>query len=390
MKIERREFLKQSALALGTLALGPVVWRNNSYADDAVRNTNGTAPKQGTKLAAAQGAKQTVYFFENFRNYGTKAPTVVDDSGISLYNEAIFDRKAAIDVNLSQASLVLREYSPANPPANLLDYDVLFQFRLQENNGKLGNFQLRLHSTQKGKTGDVIVGISSDEIKISSDGLNPAVTGGAKLPFTIEKYQWHQAALTVRNGELTVFIDNDRELKAVAQAKMLGLSSAGINFYGFQGSPFSLTDIMLRAPAPLPNNAIANIMPAPFTVNEADFKRGITQSVAVNDIFGATIRTGLEQNAVKLTINNNDGTSRDVTFTVLPSPEKRPDAIIHITGLSDAKPTLDYYIRPFLRRYQSDYSFTDTYHDIVRDWDSLPKASEHPLKVELRRTAPGA
>ena len=54
------------------------------------------------------------------------------------------------------------------------------------------------------------------------------------------------------------------------------------------------------------------------------------------------------------------------------------------------KGTLDIYIRPLMRRYRTSYSVTDTYNDIVRDRDLLPRASEHPLQIELRRTGFGA
>ena len=50
---------------------------------------------------------------------------------------------------------------------------------------------------------------------------------------------------------------------------------------------------------------------------------------------------------------------------------------------------MSYYIRPMLRRYHTSYSFTDTYHDIIRDWELLPKASEYPVKVECQRTEKG-
>jgi hypothetical protein len=366
---------------------------------------DGPAEAQNTAhVAVSTGAAKT-YFEEDFKNYGTTAPTLVDDAGISLGNDPIWSQSAEANISLSKPSLVLKEYSPSALPATLKNYDVLFKFRLRDRDGVLGRFDARLRLLQNGKAGDAIVGLSADEIKISSEGLNPSINGGAKLPFALEKNVWHEAALTVRGDQLTVYIDNDRVMQQVAQVKVPALPGAGVNFTGYKDAPFSLTNIVVRDAAPLPDHTITNILPAPQKVNEAAFKKGATQTVAASDIFGATIRTGLDADGVKMTVNWNDGQSSVVTFATVGDPDQRkvqkdgksvtekferPDAIIRIKGIGDAKSQLDYHIRPLLRRYHTSYSFTDTYRDIVRDWDLLPKASEHPLKVELRRSATGA
>jgi hypothetical protein len=367
---------------------------------------NDPAEAQSTvSLAAPPKHDAAVYFEEDFKNYGTTAPTLVDAGGIDLDNDPIWTQSAAANFNLEQAGLVLKEYSPSALPATLKNYDVLFKFRLREREGALGKFDARLRLSQNGKLGDVIVSISTGEVTLGSKGLSPSVTGGATLPFALEKNAWHEAALTVRGDQLTVYIDNNRVLQQIVQATIPAATSAGVNFFAFPASPFSLTNLIVRAAAPLPNHTITNILPTPQTVNEADFKTGATQTVAANDLFGTTLRTGLEEGGVKLTVNWNDGTSKEISFTTTGIPDsrkiqkdgktvtekfERPDAIIQMKGLGDAKSKLDYYIRPRLRRYHTSYSFTDTYHDIVRDWELLPKASEHPLKVELRRTASGA
>lgn len=372
-----------------------------------LRSCGAAEPAAIPVLPVRAVTESKVYFRENFQNYRDKAPTCIDDIGIEIENDPIWTQSAAANCNLKSSSLLFKQYAPAPAAApNLKNYDVLFKFRLREDkNQNLGKFQLRLRADQKGKSGEVIVQISATEVQISSEGLNSSVAGTAKLPFTIAKNDWHTCALTVMDGKLAVFIDDNRVMKPVAQVIVPALPTAGINFYGFADSPFSVSDIVVRDPAALPDYSITNLLPAPQKINAAAFKSGGTQSVAANDIFGATVRTGLDKDAVKMTVNWADGKTSDLTFSVAGIPDERkvmkdgkevkekferPDAIIRVAGLEGAKSQLDYHIRPLLRRYHTSYSFTDTYRDIVRDWDKLPKASEHPLKVELRRTATGA
>jgi len=345
-----------------------------------------------------------IYFAENFRNYTDKAPDCVDDAGISIGNDPIWSELAEANVNMEKSGFILKEFSPASGVSGLIDYDVLFQFRLRGDQNNPGNFELYLRDDINGKTGDIIVDISSNAVKLSSNGINPAVTGEAKLPFEIAKNEWHTAAVTVRSGNLAVFIDDDRVMQQIVQVKVPNAPNAGINFYGFKGSPFSVTNIILRDPAPLPDHTIRNILPAPLKIDEVAFKKGASLTVPANDIFGATLRTGQEKDAVKMTLNWNDGKTNEITFDSASVPDQRkvtkdgkavtekferPDAVIQIKGIGGEKSQINDHIRPLLRRYKTSYSVTDTYRDIVRDWNLLPSASTHPLKVALRKTAGG-
>lgn len=394
-RIKKAIFLTAAAAGIALAICNPSLMKNSSALE-------GTAFSQ--EISTSAGAEPQIYFKENFRNYRDTAPTCVDDAGITIGNDPIWSQSAEANINMAKSGFVLKDFSPSPQAApGLINYDVLFKFQLKGDPDP-GHFELHLRNSLQGKTGEVIVGISSNDIQISSDGINPAVTSETKLPFEIDKNEWHTAAVTVRHGELSVFIDDDRVIKPITQVKVPAAPSAGVNFYGFKESPFSITDIVVRDPSALPDHTITNILPALPQIDAAAFKSGVSETVPASDIFGATIRTGLEKDAVKMTINWSDGKTNDITFDSVNMPDERktkkdgkhvtekieyPDAIIQIKGIGGVKSQLDDHIRPLLRRYKSSYSVTDTYRDIIRDWDLLPKASEHSLKVELRRTVDG-
>lgn len=348
------------------------------------------------------GAEPRILFQENFRNYPEKPAVCTDNIGIKIGNDPAWTQTAEINCQMKDSGFIFRNFAQyTKDAADTRNYDVLFKFRMQSD--KDAKFQVHLRNDLKDKTGDIVIGISSDEVKISSVGISPAVNAAAKISPVLVKNEWHVCAVKVKDGDIAVLIDDQRALKQVTTAKIPILPGKGINFYGFKDSHFSITDIIVRAPAPLPDNAIANILPAPRKIDAASFKSGISQNVQANDIFGATVRTGKDKDAVKMTVNWDDGKTNTLTFSAIEMPAQRkitkegkettekyelPDAIIQIRGIG-AKGQLNCNIRPLLRRYHTSYSFTDTYRDIIRDWELLPKASEHPLKVECRRTAKG-
>lgn len=356
--------------------------------------------------ALLPGAESRIHFQENFQNYRDTAPTCTDGLGIEVGNDAVWTQSAEANCRMRESGFIFKEFSPSpkNAP-NVTNYDVLFRFRFQSD--KERRFQLHLRHDLQGKTGDVILAFSSGDVRLSSDGISPAVSAGAKLPVEIPNNEWHLCAVTVEDGRIAVFIDERRVLKQLLEAKVPALPTAGINFQGFKAAPFSLSDIIVRDPAPLPDRTITQILPTALADDAASYKTGAAQketAVPANDFFGATIRVGSEKDAVKMTVNWADGRKNEIVFNVAGIVRERkvrkdgkdvnekytlPDAIIEVRGLSGAKSQINYHIRPMLRRYHTSYSFTDTYHDILRDWELLPKASEHAVKIECRRTDKG-
>ncbi len=348
-----------------------------------------------------------VYFTENFRNYHDKAPTVIEAEGITVGNDPVWTQTADINLDLKKDALILKEYSPSPTIApDLKNYDVVFKFRLCKSRvaETLGKFELRLRQQIGGKPGEIRVAISTDEVKIMGDGSAASVKGEAKLPFTIERDQWRTCVVTVRDGKMAVFIDEVRVMQKVADVTIPSGVGAGINFYGFTNFAFSISEIEVREPAALPDRSIANILPIVPKVDAAAFKAGGAVTVPANDLFGATVRTGLEPDGVQMSVKWNDGRSDVISFSAVDFRDERltkedgktvkkpydwPNAIIRVTGIGDPKKPINYHIRPKLGRYQTSYSYTDTYHDITRDWEKLPAASDHPLKIEARRSPKG-
>jgi hypothetical protein len=343
-------------------------------------------------MAHALGAaamEPGVYFRENFRNYREIGPTTTDGLGIRIDNDPIWTNTAAANCRMTESGLIFNQYMPAGGAVSASDYDVLFRFSFHGEEQQ--RFDLRVRHQQQDKVGYLIVRIAGDRVRVESDGLDPVVTAEAKLHSPVTKGQWRQAAVTMSNGTLRVVVDDNRVLKTVVETRVSAGHAVGINFHGYKDAGFSVSDVVFRAPAPLPDYTITRLLPTPLR-DDAGFKSGAEQPsvvVPANDMFGATIRIGAGPDPVKMTVTRQDGTTYDVTFTLQPikgeHTEPLPDGMIQIRGIDDDRGLINYHVRPMLRRYHTSYSFTDTYHDILRDWDLLPKASELPVTVEARR-----
>ena len=352
-------------------------------------------------------ASPLVRFREDFRNYRDQAPGFTDGLGIRIGNDPIWTQRAEANCQMTASGFLFKSFAPVAEAGDVVrDYDVLFDFRFPTETD--GRMQIHLRHDLEGHPGDVIVTISSGSVAISSEGIRPALSAEATLVSGIPTREWQTCAITARDGRLKVLVTENRVLKPVLDIRLPPLALAGINVYGFKEMQFGITRILVRDPAPLPDNSIVNLLPAPRKIDAGAFVSGGSRSVPANDIFGATIRTGLEKEAVKVTLPWSDGRTNVITFSVAGIPEKRkvrkdgkdvaetyerPDALIQVRGLG-GNGQVNYYIRPLLRRYKTGYEgggdvVTDTYRDIVRDWDLLPGASGHPLQVEFRRTAAG-
>ncbi len=339
-----------------------------------------------------------VYFQENFRNYRDVAPLCVDDAGFTVGNDPIWAQAAELNCRPTTNGLIFEQFVPSTQVvAGVTSYDILFRFRFLD---RPGQFQLWIRNTVEGGTGDIRLDISSNAVNVASEGIGPEVTGSGALPAMIPQSEWHRCAVTVQGGQLTVRVDNNRLYNQVLATNTPALPMAGINFYAYTNMPFSISDIVVRDPTALADNNIANILPTPVPLIPGDYQVGVTQAIATNDCFGATLLVGAGVNTARMILEWGGGKSNVVYFGTtnvtqseinsgLKLPRPLSNGIVRITSLPGAASPLNVYIRPRLRRYTTSYSYTDTYVDIIRDWDLLPKASEHPLKVEFRRTNKG-
>lgn len=343
--------------------------------------------------SALFAAEPTIYYQESFRNYRETVPFIASEHRID--NDPIWTQRAEAVFKPASDGLVFKSWVGA-VPETVRDYDVLFDFRFM---GEGRQFELRAAHGKEQLT----VAFTPEGLKVHGAGVTADATFAAPIPAAA----WRKCAVTFRGSSLRVAVeDGSRVLKTVLEAKIEPRPLSGINFHGFKGAPFGVSHIVVRDAAPLPDSSIKRWLPTP-TDDASAYQRGAAQptvTVPANDRFGATLRIGPSKDAVTMSILRDDGSTSTVSLSVAPikgrfneneSAKRKsedaelPDAIIQIAGLTGAKSKLDYYVRPRLRRYHTSYSYTDTYHDLIRDWSLLPKASEYPLKLEFRRGVAG-
>ncbi len=338
-------------------------------------------------------ANNGIYYQENFRNYTEQMPLTVDTEGFSVGNDPIHAQTSELNVNRNKDGVIFKEYVAASTQG-LEKADVLFDFFFRSQDVAARKFDLLL----RGQSGDIKVTITTKEIQVFAPNGN--LVTKAELPSDIQPHVMRTGAVKISKGKLDLYMDELRLIKQVATAKIPdSFRLTGVNISAYANAPFSISELTVRDPAPLPDRSLVNSIPLPRKVNVAAFKKGASVDIPANDLFGATVLTGLGD-GIKVVFQKNDGTEESITLKVTPfntggdkwlmqrlgiSDDPRPDSIIHVS-----RGRLDFHIRPLLQRYRTSYSYTNRYVDIVRDWDQLPKASEHPLKIELRRSAKGA
>ncbi len=352
-------------------------------------------------LTTVPRAESRTYFKEAFTQYGVSAPICNPDVGIKLGNDPIWTQTADASCAAEAGGWFFREFQPATPPG-LKAYDFLFSFRFNDAEAKHVRAVLRL--AQDDKVSECRIDLEGGRVSVAVPGFAPAVRAGAALTTPLPRGVWIDCVVSVRGDQMLIWLSDLRQFKPVLEVKVPAHTLAGINFDVVVGSPFSLTNIELRDPAPLPDNSVSRLLPAPRRLDESAFSHGGEHAVPVADRCGATLRVGAGKETATLALDWSDGTQTLATFGTAGVRGKRreirdgkmemvdvdlPDAFIQVAGLTDARGGIKVHVRPLLRRYHTSYSHTDDYHDIVRDWETLPSASAHPLRVEARRTATG-
>lgn len=346
-------------------------------------------------------AEPRIHYQEDFHNYGPVAPLASPISGNSVENDPIWTQRAEAIFRPTADGPVFKHPLAADAPAGVTAFDVLFELCFRGENQR--RFDLIILNADGG---EMRIQFTPTGVALSGTGAANGVSANATFADEIPSGQWRQVAVTVRDGAIAVHVaDAQHALQPVLQAKAPTIALGGINFIGYANEVFALTKIVVRDPAPLPERSIARLLPTPPEHN--DFQFGAQKPVVdvpANDVFGATLRVGSDPQGARMIIRRKGEEDRVVTFTVAPirgrfneadsarrksEDHELPDAIIRIAGLTGQRQPIDYHVRPKLRRYFTSYSYTDVYHDIVRDWDKLPKASEYPLTIECRRAGDG-
>ncbi len=353
-------------------------------------------------LATAQCAESKTYFKEDFKQYAATAPLCNPAMSIMLGNDPIWSQTADATCAATTGGAFFKDFQPEHAPEELKEYQVLFSFRFNDATSKRLRTVLRF--SQGAKVSECRIDFEGGRVSVSAPGLSPAVNTAANFALPLPKGIWNDCVISVGGGKMRIWVSELRLLKPAIELSIPDHKFVGLNFEVVQGAPFSICDIEVRDPGSLDDNDVARLLPAPRLIDEASFKSGGEHVVPVGGRCGATLRAGAGSATATLVMDWDDGTQTSAKFGTAGVTGKRreivngeatmvdadlADAYIRVDGLGSGRDTLNVYVRPLLRRYHTSYSFTDAYHDIVRDWDKLPPASGHPLRVEARSNAGG-
>ena len=334
-----------------------------------------------------------VVYKEDFRHYKTANAVCVNDPGIVLRNDPIWTNTASIACDLSKDSYILKQFVDLKSVEKI---QALFEFRFKNPDGK---FNLEFKDEEKGS---LTIQFTTTGVSLISKSFNLKVDASfaEKLP----RLKWRMAAVSIENGKLTVYVDDNRAYKKILTTAIPKLIFDKANFFGFKKTYFGLANIQFRKVLPLPDTSVKRLLPAPRAKIKGT-PGPLKRTLAAADNFGAIIQAGLQENGVQFKLFFSDATTKqvDLMFASKAQLGKRrvrkngkyvresytliDDSYIRI--LADKRKMVNYYIRPLLTRYKTSYSFTKEYTDIIRDQSMLPKASEHSLKVEFKKSKDG-
>lgn len=337
-------------------------------------------------LSAAEPAE---YFRENFRNYTEQAPLCPEGKGFSVGNDPIWADSAELNVNAKEPGFIFKDFQGA-AGKTLSAFDLLFDFRF--NNDK-GEFKVYL----KGADGkDKVVVFTPKEVSLDT----------AKTAFQVphRTRQWEKAALKFSGGKLDVYVTADRQYKKLFTAALGSFQLKGFNIFAEPEKQFAVSHFLLRSPGALKDSSVLDLTASLKSLTDKKgFQTAASESTPVTirpeKAGGITVIAGTEKDAVKGILKWSDGTETELSINtegirkhslMAPVGEQAkgtkidlPDAFLSVKG--DKNLLQNVYVRPLLRRYHSSYSVVPEYVDIIRDWEKLPKASEHPLRIEFRR-----
>ncbi len=331
-------------------------------------------------LSASSMAAQTpptIYFQENADNYGDTPPAYCNPATRGRV-DPIWALGGSLSFPLPEDGFAFNEFQPRPALANVKDFDLLFQCGFGSTNTTAITVYLR-----DGGGKDLIVALGRNEITVTSKGFGKELSATTPLA---KEFRGAPVAIKVSGGTMDVFAEETRQYQKLATVEIPAFTLAGINFFARKDQPFSLTGIVLRSPAALKDNSIYQQMADMRSVeNGAGFstaEQAPTVALKPNDTYGLTLRTGLEKDAVKMTVNWDNGKTNVHAFSISSMQAGKTtisNAVINIGKLKQI------YVRPMLGRYAE----TPVYTDILRDWEKLPAASEHPLRLEFRTLKDG-
>lgn len=329
---------------------------------------------------------QRTYFEENFRNYCDKAPGVVEDNGMWVDNEPIWDWAygAKLCVRAERNGLVYKDSIPA---PGLAEFDLNFRFAFL--NGTPGIFSLVL-TDASGRT---------TNIDFSKEGV-----ANVKFPLPLGAWQFEEAYLKADGSAIAVYVTETRAFKKLCEVPFRN-KLAGFNFKAFAGVEFAVSNITLSDPVPLKAFPVEKHFAAlkslsrnsggPLAVEAGTVvdlnpgpvghKFGIRMKLTPAAAPEATLQwSNGEKDVWKISAGSYSDTLK-APVAGMKKDEKFEftDAVVEIGRVARQ------YVRPWVKRYCSSYDCEAAYLDIVRQWQKLPKASQHVLDLAFRPLANG-
>ena len=332
-----------------------------------------------TLAATALSAVGGTLYTENFRNYADQAPNVVADNGMVVANDPIWARAAELNVNAKADGPVFVK------PIALPDdgrFDLLVNFRFLNASAKNPvRFTVDLGGTSFDVTPEKIAGL---EVK-------PAILNNA----------WIEFAVKANGAKAEVFCAQDR---AYAKLGEIPLKKAtALNFRAFAGQGFSLRDIVVRTPEALPSHPVTDLCAA-FASRAKPFPGakkaagGESVPLTLDGSSKLRFRMGATNRTAKLLLEWSDGRKEEnpVRVNVQKFDLRGPAFGLKkgtLLPLADATVSIgryvEQYVRPYMRNWCSLWDMEVQGKDVLREWETLPAASQHVFDLELVKTASG-
>lgn len=354
-------------------------------------------------LAAAMASYGRNVFEESFKNYGDTAPGVTRAEGLTVGNDPIWVNAAELNVKVA-APCKIFEKDIALPADN--KFDVLTKFRfLNSTMPKKGNPE---------KNEKDVAGVASffDIVFKTANGKSQKITiaadavAGQKLLFPgntnalfIANWKWEEVAVKANGANADIFVSKDRAFYKITSVKLDGVFET-VNFAASPEKQFSLRDVVVRTPEGIRGYPVEKHFASFKSLNQpiADAKVATgteTNAIATKPMAGVRFVPGnAKDGTTKFVVTFSDGTSADYPVTIgtqghnlmTPFADKAKNARIDLAdSFISIKGIGEQYVRPLMRNYCSSYDMEPQGLDILRDWNRLPPASQHPLDVNFIR-----
>ena len=351
----------------------------------------------------------TIVFQENFQNYNSKAPGVNSQVGPYVDNDPIWARAANLAINPQEGKSGEVFVDDIKLPADN-KFDVHFSFRFQNSKpGKAAKEATKDNPAEPAVPADpafVDLRFKSAKGKTQTVRIAADQIAGTTVPF-IANGQWQAFAIKANGKQADIYYAADRRFNKLGTIN-LDATFATVNFFATEKKGFAVTDVVVATPGDLPDHPVEKhfasfkSLSQPIAGAKTVGAGGETVTLVPAPRAGLRFSPGTNPSTMIVTWERPDdkGKNASVSYQIrtvprghqalmavagLPRGGQRnlPDATIEINGLCAQS------VRPDLKMYCSSYDMEPQGIDILRDWDTLPPASTHPLDLDFVRNADG-